>query len=58
MFIDGVAYTEASVIQDRVNFFEHLLTEQKGCWPKLEMLVFESMEPHDVSWLERPFEEI
>lgn len=46
------------MIQDHVNFFEHLFTKQEGWQPKLEGLVFESIEPHDVSSLKRPFEEM
>lgn len=57
--IDVVACTEAPVIQEHVaNFFKHLLTEQEGWRPKLDGLVFESIEPQDVFWLEKPFEEM
>lgn len=38
-----------------VDFFE---TEQDGWRPMLDGLGFESIEPHDGSWLERPFEEV
>lgn len=30
----------------------------KGWWPKLNRLGFESIELQDISWLERPFEEM
>lgn len=41
---------EAPMIQERVaNIFEHLLIEeQERLHPKLDGLVFESIEPHDV----------
>lgn len=48
--IDGVACTEAHVIQKHVaNFLQHLLIEQEGWRPKLDGLVFESIEPQHVS---------
>ncbi|KAG2712448.1 hypothetical protein I3760_04G126800 [Carya illinoinensis] len=53
--IDGAAYTEA--LEHVVDFFEHLISEQVGWWPKLGRLGFDSIELQKVSWLERPFEE-
>lgn len=55
---DGVMCTEASVIREYVaDFSEQLLTVQVGWQPKLDRLAIESIEPQDISWSKRPFEE-
>lgn len=57
--IDGMDCLEAHVIRDHVlDFVEHLLSKQVGCITKLDRLGFESIEPHNASWLKRPFEEM
>lgn len=54
--IYGVASFEVPIIRDHfVDFFENLLTKQKGWRLKLNSLIFDYIEPHNATWLERPF---
>lgn len=54
----GTMCTEEVVIKDNAaDYFQQLLIEQVEWRPKIDGLSFESIEPHEVSWLERPFEE-
>ncbi|KAF5479666.1 hypothetical protein F2P56_000468, partial [Juglans regia] len=56
--IEGVENREEEVIQDHVVvFFKKLLTEEVGWRPTLDGLAFDTIEPGDVTRLERAFEE-
>lgn len=57
--IGKVANSEALVIRDHfVDFLENLLTEQERWRLKLDGLIFDSIKPQKIYWLERPFEEL
>jgi len=53
----SVTFDYTEIREHIVQFFERPFTEQFSWWPKLDDLLFDSIDEEGATWLERPFEE-